>query len=66
MNRLDLDDLSSLWVPLYGFTRDSVIPKEIIKLAITLGEPPPTTTVVIDFLTVNCLSAFNEVLARLY
>ena len=35
MSRLDPDDLS-----LYGFTKDSVIPKGTIKLAVTLGEPP--------------------------
>ena len=47
--------------PLYGFTEDSVIPEGIIKLAITLGKPPRTGTVMIDLLTMNCLSAFNRV-----
>ena len=49
---------------LYSFTGDSVIPEGIIKLAITLVEPPWATTVVIDFLTVKCPLAFNEVLGR--
>ena len=35
-----------------------------IKLAVTLGETTQTGTVVIDFLAVNCPSAFNEVLGR--
>ena len=47
-------DLTPTTFPLYEFTRDSVIPKGTIKLAITLGEPPRMTTVVIDFLTVKC------------
>ena len=50
--------------PLCGFTRDSVIPEETIKLAVTLGESPRTVTVVINSLTMNCLSAFNGVLGR--
>ena len=50
--------------PLYGFTRDSVIPEGTVKLAVTLEESPQTTIVVIDFLTVKCPSAFNEVLGR--
>ena len=49
---------------LYGFTGDSVIPEGTIKLAVTLGEPPQTTTVMIDFLVVQCPSAFNGVLGR--
>ena len=50
--------------PLYGFTRDSVIPKGTIKLAVTLGEPPRMTTVMIDFLAVKYPSTFNSVLGR--
>ena len=58
-------DLTSMTCPLYRFTRDSLIPEGTIKLAVTLGEPPWTATVMIDFLTVKCPSAFNEVLSRL-
>ena len=50
--------------PLYGFTGDSVIPKRTIKLAVTLGEPPKTSTVMINFLVVRCPSVFNRVLGR--
>ena len=50
--------------PLYGFTRDSMILEVTIKLAVILGEPPRTATVMIDFLAVKCLSAFNGVLGK--
>ena len=46
------------------FTGDNMIPKETIKLAVTLVEPPRTTTMMIDFLVVKCPSAFNGVLGR--
>ena len=58
-------DLTPRTSPLYGFTGDSVIPEGIIKLAITLGEPPQAATMVIDFLIINWPSAFNRVLGRL-
>ena len=50
--------------PLYRFTKENVIPEGTITLAITLGEAPRTTTIMIDFLVANCLSAFNGVLGR--
>ena len=50
--------------PLYGFTKDSLIPEGTIKLVVTLGEPPQIVTVMIDFLVVKCPSAFNVVLGR--
>ena len=50
--------------PLYRFIGDSVIPEGTIKLAITLEEPPRTTTVMIDFLVVKCPSVFNGVQGR--
>ena len=43
-------DLTSMTSPLYRFPRDSVIPVGIIKLVVTLGEPPQAATMVIDFL----------------
>ena len=57
-------DLTPTTSPLYGSIGDSVIPEGTIKLAVTLGESPRTTTVVIDFFVVKCLSAFNRVLGR--
>ena len=50
--------------PLYGFTGDGVIPKGTIKLVVTLGEPPQTTIVMINFLVVNCSSVFNGILGK--
>ena len=41
-----------------------MIPEGTIKLAITLGEPPQIATVVINFLAVNYISAFNRILNR--
>ena len=42
-----------------------MILKGTIKLTVTLGEPPRTATVVIDFLVVKYPSAFNGVIGRL-
>ena len=48
--------------PLYRFTRDNVIPEGTIKLAVTLREPPQTTTMMIDFLVVKFPSTFDGIL----
>ena len=61
---LRLADLAPTTSPLYGFTRDSVIPEGTIKLAVTLGEPPRAVIVVIDSLTLKFPSAFNGILGR--
>ena len=49
---------------LYGFTGESMIPKGIIKLAVTLEEAHQMMTIMIDFLVVNRSSAFNRVLGK--
>ena len=49
---------------LYGFTGDNMIPKGTIKLAVTLGESPRTTTVMINFLIAKFPSAFNGIIGR--
>ena len=48
--------------PLYGLTGESVILDGTIKLVVILGEAPRMMTTVIDFLMVNCPSAYNRVL----
>ena len=40
--------------PLYGFTRYHVIPKGMIKLAVMVGEHPRVSTVITEFLIVDC------------
>ena len=56
--------LSPMNSPLYGFTRDYMIPRGTIKLAVTIGDHPRTSTVVTKFFVVDCPSAFNEVIRR--
>ena len=46
----DLDPNSS---PLYGFTRDHVVPKGEAKLTIIVGEHPRTLTVLTNFLVID-------------
>ena len=62
---LDENALSLATSPLYGFTRDHVIPKGTAKLPVIVGEHPRTSTVIIDFLVVDCPSAINEINGRL-
>ena len=57
-------DLNPTISPLYGFTGDHVVPKWTMKLAVTVGEHSRTSTVVADFLIVNCLSAINKITGR--
>ena len=54
------DDLEPNNSPLYGFTRDHIIPIGVAKLAVTLGEHPRTSTIFANFLVINALSAINS------
>ena len=64
--RLTESDLSLMTSLLYRFTRDHVIPRGTIKLAITVGDHPQTSTVVTEFLAVDSSSAFNGMIGRLF
>ena len=57
-------DLNPTTSPLYGFTGDHVVPKGTAKLTITVGEYPRTSTVVANFLIVDCPSAINRIIGR--
>ena len=57
--RLRLHKLTPTPTPLYGFTGDNLIPVGSIKLAMTVGTYPRISTVIANFLVVDCPSAFN-------
>ena len=63
--RLAENALSPATSPLYRFTGDHVILKGTIKLAVTVGEHPQTSTVIADFLVVDCPSTINGIIGRL-
>ena len=57
-------DLNPTTSPFYGFTRDHVIPKGMTNLIIMVEEHPQTSTVVDDFLIVDCPLAINGIIGR--
>ncbi|XP_031258006.1 uncharacterized protein LOC116116045 [Pistacia vera] len=63
MMNLDEANLKPASFPLYGFTRDHLLPKGTISLPVTLGDFDEVTKV-IEFLVVDCPSAFNGILGR--
>ena len=50
--------------PLYGFIGDNLTPVGSIKLPMTVGTYPRISTVMANFLVVDCPLAFNAVLRR--
>ena len=57
-------ELSPMTSPLYEFTGDHVIPKGMIKLAVTVGEHPQVLIVITEFHVMDCPSVFNGVIGR--
>nr|XP_023918429.1 uncharacterized protein LOC112029980 [Quercus suber] len=49
--------------PLISFSGDSVYPKGVMTLTVTVGAYPKQLTCQLDFLVVDCLSSYNAVLA---
>ena len=50
--------------PLYGFTRDHVIPRGTTKLVVTVGEHPRVSTVIAEFFVVDCPLVVNGIIGR--
>ena len=50
---LKVSDLKPSPNPVYGFTRDSVVPLGVISLLMTLGEYPMQSCVMVDFLVID-------------
>ena len=64
--RMDLakNDLNPTASPLYGFIGDHVVPKGTAKLTVIVGEHLQTSTVIANFLIVDCPSAINGIIGR--
>uniref|UniRef100_A0A2N9HRX3 Uncharacterized protein n=1 Tax=Fagus sylvatica TaxID=28930 RepID=A0A2N9HRX3_FAGSY len=62
--RLDKDKLRPMDAPLVGFTGDKVCPVGIVTLPITVGTHPKTVSKTVDFLVVDCPSAYNAIIGR--
>ncbi|PON52662.1 hypothetical protein PanWU01x14_207720, partial [Parasponia andersonii] len=61
---LNESDLKPTATPLYGFTGDSLMPMGMIELMDSVGTYPRVSTIMTQFLVVDCPSAFNAVLGR--
>ncbi|XP_024019395.1 uncharacterized protein LOC112091007 [Morus notabilis] len=59
------EQLEKTSLPLFGFTRDSVIPEGMIWLPITAREKPRQATMMANFLVIKGGSQYNAVIGRL-
>uniref|UniRef100_A0A2N9FKC7 RNase H type-1 domain-containing protein n=1 Tax=Fagus sylvatica TaxID=28930 RepID=A0A2N9FKC7_FAGSY len=62
--QLDKEKLRPMDAPLVEFTGDKVCPVGIVTLPITVGTHPKTVSKTVDFLVVNCPSAYNAIIGR--
>uniref|UniRef100_A0A2N9FUY0 Uncharacterized protein n=1 Tax=Fagus sylvatica TaxID=28930 RepID=A0A2N9FUY0_FAGSY len=62
--RIDKDQLRPIETPLVGFAGTSVYPLGIITLQLTAGTYPKQATKKVDFLVVDCPSAYNVIIGR--
>ena len=62
--KLDKDKLRPMDASLVGFTGDRVCPVGIITLPIIVGHYPKTVSKTVDFLVINCPSAYNDIIGR--
>ena len=56
------NELSLTTSLLYGFTKDHVIPRGTAKLAVMVGKLPWVSTIIAEFLVVDCPSTINEII----
>ena len=62
--KLDKDKLQLMDAPLVGFTGDKVCLVGIVTLPIMVGTYPKLVSKIVDFLIVNCPSAYNAIIGR--
>lgn len=57
-----LNQLIIILGSLYGFTGDLIRPLGSVSLLLTLGEPSRQATIHVDFVAINCSSAYDDLL----
>lgn len=60
------DKLKLIKIPLMGFERENMIVERAIQLPVTIGEAPDQVTSTVDFLVVDCPSAYNMIMERTF
>jgi hypothetical protein len=62
--KLDKEKLRPMEVPLVGFTGDKICPVSIVTLPITIGTYSKQVSKIVDFLVVDCPSAYYAIIGR--
>ena len=62
--KLSVNDLKPYSQVIYGFTGEGLSPTGTMKLVVTTGDMPNHSTVMTEFLIVDCSSAYNVVIGR--
>jgi hypothetical protein len=62
--KLDKEKLRPMGAPLVGFIGEKVCPVGIVTLPITIGTYPKQLSKTVDFLVVDCPSAYNTIIGR--
>lgn len=60
------DKLKLIKIPLTGFEGESMIAEGAIQLPVIIGEAPEQVTSVVDFLVLDCPSAYNMIVGRTF
>jgi hypothetical protein len=62
--KIDKEQLRPIDIPLVGFTGDKVKPSRVVTLVIEAGTYPKQVSASVEFLVVNCPSAYNVIIGR--
>uniref|UniRef100_A0A2N9FT45 Uncharacterized protein n=1 Tax=Fagus sylvatica TaxID=28930 RepID=A0A2N9FT45_FAGSY len=63
--KIDKEQLKPIDIPLVGFTGDKVKPLGVVSLIIEAGTYPKQVRTSVEFLVVDCPSAYNVIIGRL-
>ena len=62
--KIDKERLKPIDIPLVGFTGDKVKPSGVVTLVIKAGTFPKQVRASVEFLVVDCPSAYNVIISR--
>jgi hypothetical protein len=62
--KIDKERLKPIDIPLVGFTGDKVKPSGLVSLIIEVGTFPKQVRASVEFLVVDCPSAYNVIIGR--